>query len=161
MAVLSPATAGPLASTAPLTSDGSQLLSLTYVGGQLGLLGMGQGDGNDLRLSVYGDGRWSPWRLLGPGGVGFASPVDVGGDLVVLGITFRGRGPTFVDLTNSTNQSMDDYPLLTTFEQGAAWSGSALLVCGGQRPTNSPVNNTDDPSPVSDECAIWRPSPGT
>jgi hypothetical protein len=52
---------------------------------------------------------------------------------------------------------MSGYPIDTTIDQGAAWSGESLLVWGGQRPTNDTGRNTDDAGPISDRGALWTP----
>ena len=140
--------------------DGVQPVAFSSMEGRPAMLATRQtADAGDLRLSTFADGVWSPWTVLGGGGLGISRPVPVGDDLVVLGFFLLGNVvPTHIDLGDGTASPMTGYPISTVIDQGGAWSGDQLLVCGGQRSTdNTSEISTDDPGPVSAECALWTP----
>lgn len=142
------------------TVDGSNPFALTVAQGRLTMIAGGKVDGrDDLRLTSWTGSAWSPWTILGDGGIGIARPVPAGDDVVVLGLFVEGStAPTRIDARLGTAAPMAGYPLSTVIDESGAWSGSELLVCGGQRSTgNASEIGTDDPGPVSDECALWRP----
>ena len=63
--------------------------------------------------------------------------------------------PRLVDPDTGTTSPMAGYPIDTVIDRGAAWSGSQLLVFGGQRSTGSGENNTESSATASADAALW------
>lgn len=133
-------------------------LGLVWVAGRLTLVSGGMtADREDLRITTLTDQHWSPWTIVGARSVLGGLPVAAGDDIIVLGVEPSSQGPRRISLTSMTSGPTPGYPLQTVIDQGAAWSGTKMLVCGGQRPTTKPATTTADPGPVSNECALWTP----
>lgn len=112
---------------------------------------------DDTRVATLGDDGWSAWTVVGGGAMTFlVTPVAAADRVVLLG-TFDGI-PRLIDPRVGTMESMTGYPIDTTIVHGVGWSGSALLVWGGQTPSDSVEASTDDPPQnISDEGALWTP----
>jgi hypothetical protein len=133
-------------------------LGLVWAAGRLTLVSGGQTpDHEDLRITTLHIEQWSPWTIVGARSVLGGFPVAAGNDIIVLGVESLSQGPRRISLTSMTSGPTPDYPLQTVIDQGAAWSGTQMLVCGGQRPTTTPASTTADPGPVSNQCALWTP----
>jgi hypothetical protein len=133
-------------------------LGLVWAAGRLTLVSGGQTpDHEDLRVTTLNNSRWSPWTVVGARSILGGFPVAAGNDVIVLGVEPSSQGPRRISLTSMTSGPTPGYPLQTVIDQGAAWSGTQMLVCGGQRPTTKPASTTADPGPVSNQCALWTP----
>lgn len=133
-------------------------LGLVWADGRLTLVSGGlTSDNEDLRITTLNNNLWSPWTVVGARQVLGGVPVAAGNDIIVLGFDPASRGPRRISLKSMTSGPMSNYPLQTVIDRGAAWSGTHLLVCGGQRSTSNAASTTADPAPVSNQCALWTP----
>lgn len=126
------------------------------------------GNGDRIEIATLDPSGWSPMRQVHDSYVGLAYPIAVGEQLVLLGVNGAGtRSPLLVDPATERAASMTGYPIDTTIDQGAAWSGTQLFVWGGQTPIHSGAGtstasaNSQQPnsgtSPISNQGAIWQP----
>jgi hypothetical protein len=110
-------------------------------------------DATSIGIAVLDDDGWSPIREVQPGTIGFPHAVTVDDGVVLLGTNGdQSADPLLIDPRNATATPLDGYPIHSAFEQGAAWSGSSLLVWGGQ-----PSNNSGTAAQGSTEGATWVP----
>ncbi len=142
---------------------------LVAVDGELIVVAIGQtAETDDLRIARLAGNAWSDWtvvadravlglRVLAAGDRIVAFGADMAGDPATPGV------PRLIDPTTGTSTSLDGYPIDTVIDRGAAWSGSQLLVVGGQNSTADGEQSTEVISTVSGSTALWRadpPNPG-
>jgi hypothetical protein len=130
---------------------------------------MSASGGDHVEISTLDAGGWSQLRSVVNGWIGFPYLIAVNDQLVVLGAnsTSLHGAPLLIDPATERAASMTGYPIDTTIDQGAAWSGTQLFVWGGQTPIPSGAGtatasaNSQQPnsgtSSISNQGAIWQP----
>jgi hypothetical protein len=128
--------------------------------GQLKAVALGQtATSSDTRVAGLAGGKWSAWVPVTSGAVMAARPVAAGRQIVVLGTVTPGLEslPLLIDPALATGSPMTGYVLQTVIDQGAGWSGTSLLICGGQTPDTGGEHTTGESGPISSQCALWTP----
>lgn len=135
---------------------------LTAVNGELLVIALGQTSrGDDLRFAPLSDDRWGPWRTVQERAVLGSRVASLGDRVVVLGInTAHNDTPLLVvDPAAGSSTPLHGYPIDTVIDHGVGWSGTQLLVIGGQRSSQADEMSTNDTGTVSAAAALWTPSP--
>jgi hypothetical protein len=147
--------------TGALVSEGR----LVAVDGELVVVAAGRtAEADDLRIARLAGEEWSGWtvvservalglRVLAAGERIVAFGADLGGDPATPGT------PRLIDPAAGTSTVLDGYPIDTVIDRGAAWSGTQLLVVGGQRSDDEGGQTTDVGPTVSAATALWTATP--
>jgi hypothetical protein len=135
---------------------------LVSVDGEVIVVAVGQtAETDDLRIARLAGNAWSDWTVVSERAVLGLRVLAAGDRIVAFGADLAGDPatapgvPRLIDPTTGTSTSLDGYPIDTVIDRGAAWSGSQLLVVGGQRPTDGGEQTTENISAVSTSAALW------
>jgi hypothetical protein len=120
------------------------------------IVNTGSSDGDEMQMTTLEQKGWSPLQHVVDGFVAFPRLVSTADHLILLGSIVRvAPGALLIDPSSSDAVPMTGYPIRNDFDQGVAWSGTQLMVWGGQTPTTGDEQSTSGTGRISDQGAIW------